>query len=125
MFIAPFGSFRTLRDRPYEGEHYAAFFYEWRWGGGIFELFGGLFKPLRALIRPMVGNPTHFGMGWALHGGHGRTWLPQLDFEARHTDQWHHEAGLSLTVFNAINADVTWRLDRRRRRFGLSFVHSF
>lgn len=42
--------------------------------------------------------------------------LPRLDFDTRHAAQWHHEAGASVTIFESLNADMTWRLVRRASR---------
>jgi hypothetical protein len=124
--IAPFGSFKTLRNRPYEGEHYAAAFWEWRWGDGLYRPLAPILSPLWFLVKPIFQHRGRMGLGWAVHGGHGRTWLPRLDFDARHTSQWHHEAGVTMTLLESLNVDATWRLDgARRRRFGLSWVHSF
>jgi hypothetical protein len=125
MALAPFGVFRALRNRPYEAEHYAALFAEWRWGDGLLRPLSPVFHPARWMVEQLIGRQTRWGLGWALHSAHGRTWLPRLDFEPRHAPAWHHEAGVSLTAFDALNVDMTWRLDERQRRVGLSFVRSF
>lgn len=110
--LAPFGAFKTLRNRPYEGREHTAFFYEWRWGSGLFERLVGY-------------RAWRWGLGWALHGGHGRTWAPAAYNSVRRARGWHHETGLSLTVLDYFNIDTTWRLDRRDRRIGFSFVRPF
>lgn len=124
VVVAPFGTFRSLWDRPYEGHQYAALFHEWRWGDGILRPFSPLTRPVRWLAGAVFGKHPHWGMGWAAHGAHGRTWLPTLE-EARTSRGWHHEAGLSLATMDAINVDYTWRLDRADRRVSISYVHSF
>lgn len=123
--VSPFGVLRTLGDRPYEADDYVAMFGEWRWGDGLLRPMAPVFKPARWAVERLIGPQTRWSLGWAMHTGHARTWLPRMDVEPRQARTWHHEAGVSLSAFDALNLDMTWRLDQRDRRVGLSFVHSF
>ena len=99
VIVAPFGAFKTRRNRPYTGEHYAGFFWEQRWRVGLFERLG-------------LGR---WGLGWALHGASGRVAdRPLL-----------HELGLSLTLLNYLNVEYTRRLDRRGGHWSLSAKRGF
>jgi hypothetical protein len=116
--LSPFGTFHTQRNRPYEGKHYAALFWEHRWGAGVWE----------SLKLGSLAN--RWGLGWTLHGASGRTWIPAAalatpTYQPRYTDQFHHEAGLSLTVMDRFNVDFTRRLDRADWRWGLSWRRTF
>jgi hypothetical protein len=47
------------------------------------------------------------------------------DLAFRHTDRFHHELGVSLTLLDFLHVDYTRRLDRADRRWGISFSKSF
>jgi len=107
----PFGAFRSLDGRPYEGERHAATFWEWDFGARPFEALG-------------MGGLVRRGMGVVLHGASGRTWMSgkrraELNYGPRYTDGFHHEAGLSL-VFRPLRLDVAKRLDREGWGVGFS-----
>jgi hypothetical protein len=58
----PFGALRTLDDRPYQGEHHVALFWEHNFRTVPFELLGWQ-------------APVEQDIELLLHGGHGRTWI--------------------------------------------------
>lgn len=113
----PFGTLRTLDDRPYQGEHHVALFWEHNFRTGPFELLGWQ-APVDKDIELIV------------HGGHGRTWI-ENDTEQRllrrgvglrATDGIHHELGLSINglLYDTLRLDVTKRLDAGGLSIGVS-----
>lgn len=104
--FTPFGSFRTLNHRVYEGTHYAAVFWEHSFRTLPFELLG-----MRRVAE----------LGWNLivHGAHGQTWINgetrashvQLPFAPRLTEGMHNEIGVSVSgLFGLFRIDYTRRL---------------
>lgn len=114
----PFGAFRTLVGRPYEGERWAALFWEHNFRTVPFEGLG-----LWSLAR--------MGTGVIVWGGHGRTWLSDetrasLAFAPRETDGVHHELGVSVThLFKLFRLDLGWRLDRPGAYLGFGMTRFF
>lgn len=120
--FTPFGALRTLDDRPYQGEHHAALFWEHNFRTVPFELLGW-----EALVERNVEV--------ILHGGHGRTWIE--DATARHlarrgvqlrtSDEIHHGLGVSINGLccNSLRLDVTKRLDAKGLSISLSAVRLF
>lgn len=114
----PFGSMRTLRGAPYEGERHLAFFWEHHFRGLLFEQFG-------------LQWPVEEGLGLAVFGGHGRTWLgfdPQVTNSRadRVPDGFHHELGLSVTgILQVARLDAAVRLDEPGWGLGLSVSRLF
>ena len=111
QLFKPFGTFRSLDDRPYEGERHAALFWEWDLGAGPY-------------AAPGIWWLAQRGMGAVLHGAAGRTWMSAerrvgLDYHPQYSDGLHHEVGLSL-VYPPVRLDVTRRLDRNGWGIGLS-----
>ena len=109
----PFGTLRTLGDRPYEGEGYGVLFWEVDIGGGLFERLG-----MKGLVRR--------GLELVVHGASGRTWIGKerlegLGYQPRYADEFHHEAGLSL-VLRPLRLDITRRLDRSGWSVGFSLA---
>ena len=98
------GVFRTQRQRPYEGEHYAAVFWDHKFRSIPFEILG---------LMPLVKR----GIGLSVYGGHGRTWISagrraSLSFIPSYQDQFHHELGLSITgLAYFFRLDFTKRID--------------
>ena len=99
-----YGVLKSLRQQPYEGEHYAAIFWDHNFRTVPFEMLG-----LMSLARR--------GIGINIHGGHGRTWisndrLAALTYLPQYQDHFHHEVGISLTgLFYFFRLDFTKRLD--------------
>jgi hypothetical protein len=115
----PFGALRTLDDRPYQGEHHAALFWEHNFRTVPFELVGWQ-------------APVNQDVGLLLHGGHGRTWIDD-DTEqrlrrrgvlVRQADGFHHEVGLSVNglLYDSLRLDLTKRLDASGFSIGVSVV---
>ena len=103
-FFSPFGTFRTVRGHPFEGERYAALYWEHNFRSTPFELLGLWHWAMR-------------GTGLVVHGASGRTWidperLAGLGYVPRYRDGFRHEAGVSLILYNLLRLDLTRRLDR-------------
>lgn len=116
--LGPFGTFRTLKDHPLEGEKWAAVFWE---------------HNLRSIPFEMIRFdwPVRHGMGIIIHGAAGRTWiaskrLSSLGFEPRYDDSTRSEIGLTLNgIFSYLRLDVTKRLDERGIVVGFGLVRLF
>jgi len=117
----PFGAFRALDDRPYQGEHHAALFWEHNFRTVPFEIIGWQ-------------APVDQDVGLILHGGHGRTWIED-DTEQRlrgqlrggpvqQADGFHHEISLSVNglLYDSLRLDLTKRLDASGLSVGVSVV---
>ena len=115
----PFGALRTLDDRPYQGEHHAALFWEHNFRTVPFELLGWQ-------------APVEQDIELLLHGGHGRTWidddterrLRRRDVALRQADGLHHELGLSVNglLYDTLRLDVAKRLDASGLSVGVSVL---
>ena len=101
-WFAKFGAFRTLVDRPYEGEKVLGMFWEHNFRTVPFELIGLRWAAER-------------NIGLIVHGGHGRTWFGDrtlLDYAPQYIDGFHHELGVSINgLFDWFRLDFTKRLD--------------
>ncbi len=100
--FSTFGAFRTLVDRPYEGEKVLGMFWEHNFRTVPFELIGWRWAAERSI-------------GLIVHGGHGRTWFGDrtlLDYAPQYIDGFHHELGVSINgLFDWFRLDFTKRLD--------------
>ncbi|WP_103020830.1 DUF5686 and carboxypeptidase-like regulatory domain-containing protein [Salinibacter altiplanensis] len=115
----PFGALRTLDDRPYQGEHHAALFWEHNVRTVPFELLGWQ-APVEQDIELIV------------HGGHGRAWidddteqrLRRRGVAVRQADGSHHEIGLSVNglLYDSLRLDLTKRLDAEGLSLGVSVL---
>jgi len=115
----PFGSLRTLDDRPYQGSEHAALFWEHNFRTIPFEWLG-LFGVADRHIEVL------------LHGGHGRTWMDHERIQSlrrrgtvlRTSDGFHHEMGFSINglLRDLIRLDFTARLDRSAYSVGVSLL---
>ncbi len=118
--FTPFGTFRTLNGRPYEGNRYLAVFWEHNFRTIPFEILG-----LRSLARR--------GTSIILHGASGRTWLEadnrylqDSSFRALSPDSYHHEIGASINnILQGLRLDFTQRLDESDFRIGVSMSRLF
>lgn len=113
-FFSPFGAFRTVRGSPYEGEHYAALYWEHDFKTTPFELLGLWDWAMR-------------GFGLVAHGASGRTWMDPyrragLDHDPRYQESIHHEIGVSLVMYHLLRLDFTRRLDQAGWGIGLSLT---
>lgn len=111
----PFGTFRTLSGRPYEGEGYGALFWEVDLGTQLFE-------------RLRLNGIARRGLELVVHGASGRTWIRRERMAAsgyapRYLDGFHHEAGGSL-VLRPLRVDLTKRLDRSGWAIGFSLART-
>jgi len=110
--FAPFGVFRSLRGRPYEGEKYLALFWEHNFRTIPFEMLG-----MWGLARRQ--------MNISLYGASGKTWVSRdrlfsPDYSPRFTDGFHHEIGVSWSLVKLFRLDLTRRLDENQWRVGIS-----
>jgi len=98
--FSPFGSFKSLRGLPYEGEKYAALFWEHNFRTVPFELLG-----LRFLAEKSIGV--------ILHGAHGKSWISnEAAFPQNVPENIHHEIGVSINgLLGFFRIDFTRRLD--------------
>lgn len=114
------GAFRTLRGRPYEGEHALGVFWEQNFRTVPFELLGW-----NALVRR--------GIGMSVYGAHGRPWvtssanrLALSAFNPIRPKGFHHEIGLSITgLMYLFRLDLTTRLDQPGFYVGLGMGPGF
>ena len=115
----PYGALRTLDDRPYQGEHHAAFFWEHNFRTVPFELLGW-----QAAVEQDVEI--------IVHGGHGRTWidddtalrLRRRGVAVSQAGAVHHELGLSVNglLYDTLRLDLTTRLDAPGVSLGVSVL---
>ena len=115
--FAPFGAFRALRNRPYEGEKYLGLFWEHNFRTAPFEKLG-----LWGLARRQL--------SLSLYGASGKTWissnrLSSLGHSPRYADDFHHEIGLSWSAMNLVRLDLTRRLDQHQWNVGFSISPIF
>ncbi|MBL7995661.1 hypothetical protein JNM05_09845, partial [bacterium] len=116
--FTPFGAFKTLRGKPYEGEKYMGIFWEHNFRTIPFELIG-----LQSIAKS--------GVGVILHGASGRTWISKerlrdLGYQPGYTNHFHHEIGWSLSgLFGFFRIDTALRLDRKGFYAGGSFARVF
>ena len=111
--FSTFGAFRTLVDRPYEGEKVLGMFWEHNFRTVPFELIGWRWAAER-------------NIGLIVHGGHGRTWFGDrtlLDYAPQYIDGFHHELGVSINgLFDWFRLDFTKRLDASGFFVSVGFV---
>jgi hypothetical protein len=115
----PFGALRTLDDRPYQGEHHVALFWEHNFRTVPFELIGWE-------------GPVNQDIELIVHGGHGRIWieddteqrLRRRGVRLRMADEFHHEVGFSINGLFAdtLRLDLTKRLDAGGGSVGVSLL---
>ncbi len=116
--FTPYATILSRSQRPYEGEHFFAFFWEHNFRTVPFELINFSFA---------VDN----GIGIIIFGSHGRSWisnkrLADLTFSPAYIDKFHHEFGLSINgIFSLIRFDTAYRLDNQSVYAGISFTRFF
>lgn len=114
----PFATFRTLNGNPYEGERYAALFWEHNFRTVPFEILG-----FRGLAK--------YGLSFIVFGGHGRTWISdetfsRLTYSPRYLDGFHHEIGASIShLFKLFRIDFAQRLDKPGFYVGFGMTRFF
>ncbi|MEX0608401.1 MAG: DUF5686 family protein [Balneolaceae bacterium] len=120
--FTPFGAFRAKRFLPYEGASYVALNAEHNFKSVPLEMFGWR-------------GAAQTGLSVIAFGGVGRTWVKDsqvTEFNNRYgfgpsvADDWHLEAGLSLSnIFNLFRADVAYRIDDPGIFIGVSVARFF
>jgi hypothetical protein len=116
--VSPFGSLRTRKQRPYEGEHYFAVYWEHDFRTVPFELID---------LNFAVDN----GIGIIVFGGHGRSWisdhtLSRLTFDPAYSDKFHNEIGFSINnIFSFLRFDTSYRFDNQLVYVGVSLARFF
>ena len=115
--FAPFGVFRSLRGRPYEGEKYLALFWEHNFRTIPFEMLG-----MWGLARRQ--------MNISLYGASGKTWISRdrlfsADYSPKLTDGFHHEIGVSWSLVKLFRLDLTRRLYENQWKVGISISPMF
>ena len=98
-----FGTFKFPGGYPYEGESFFGLYWQHNFRSALFEFFSMDF-----LARN--------GFEIILHGASGKTWiskrkLDKLQYVPHLLDDFYHEAGISLGIYNLIRIDATKRLD--------------
>ncbi|MFN2374032.1 MAG: DUF5686 family protein [Cyclonatronaceae bacterium] len=111
----PFGTLRSLTNRPVMAPQYAFLFWEHNFRTIPFEALG------------MYGVARR-GLGLVVHGASGRTWQNGESGIHRFAapDGYYHEAGLSLNgIFGILRLDATLRLDEPGFTAGIGLSRFF
>jgi hypothetical protein len=114
---SPFGIFKTLVNKPLEGEKKFVVFWEYNFKSIPFEILG---------LRYFTRNKYEF----ILHGAFGRTWLDKdreyfntYQYTPSYKDEFHHEMGLSIILkykFLSVRLDGTYNLLNMNNYVGFS-----
>ncbi|OZC04122.1 DUF5686 family protein [Rubricoccus marinus] len=116
-----FGVLRTRTGVPYEGDRYAAAFWEHSFRSIPFEILG-------------LGGLAKRGYSVILHGAHARTWLDAereadlgaFGYALSPSDGWHHEVGVSVSgILGLLRVDLTQRLDAPDTVVGFGLARLF
>jgi hypothetical protein len=120
--FTPFGAFKTKRYVPYEGASYVALNAEHNFKSVPLEMLGWR-------------NAPQTGLSVIAFGGIGKTWVTDRqvrEFQNRYgfppvfTQDWHMEAGISLSnIFNLLRADLAYRIDDPGFFIGISVARFF
>ena len=116
--LATFGGLRTRKERPYEGESYAAFLAEHSFRTILFERLG-----LRKLVR--------YGWNIILTGAVAKTWVSDgraadLSPAVEITENVHTELGISLSgLFGLVRIDYARRMDASGYTVGITVARIF
>lgn len=96
--LAPFGALKSCGDQPLYGDRYVALFAEHNFRGMLWQWLG---------LESLAAKGVHV----LLHGGVGRTWLPDALASWPGLNQWHTEAGFSINgILTYVRCDFTIRL---------------
>ena len=114
---SPFGVFKTLMNKPFEGEKKFVVFWEYNFKSIPFEILD---------LKYFARNKYEF----VVHGATGRTWMEaeKLDkinefYEPSYVDNLHHEVGVSIIMkykFFSVRLDGTRHLKNRHNYIGFS-----
>jgi len=116
--FTPFGTFKTLKDRPIEGGKYAAVFAEHNFRTLPFEILG-----LRCLAKKSI--------GLIVFGAAGKTWMPdylssRISYTPRRINSLYSEAGFSINgLFGIARLDFAVPLTRKGFYTGISVARLF
>lgn len=111
----PFGTLRTLTNRPLMAPNYAFAFWEHNFRTVPFEMLG-----LYGVARR--------GIGIVVHGASGHTWQNGQSDLLRYAGKegFHHEVGLSVNgIFSILRLDATMRLDQPGFTAGIGLARFF
>lgn len=121
-YYAPYGALKTLKDHPYEGEHYMALHWEHNFRTIPFEVLGMMWFARK---------------GWSIlaYGSHGRTFISddrlesiasREDYSLSYYDGVHHEIGVALNgIFGLGRVNLTKRLDKPGLNLGFGVARYF
>ncbi len=114
---SPFGIFKTLINKPLEGEKKFGIFWEHNFKSIPFEILG---------LKYFARNKYEF----IIHGASGRTWIEQERlnkinkiYKPSYRDEFHHELGVSVMMkfkFFSIRLDGTRNLNNDKNYIGFS-----
>ena len=117
LSYSPFGVFKSLINRPLEGEKKFAFFWEHNFKSVPFEMLG---------LKYFARNKYEV----ILHGASGRTWIEKNRlnkikeiYKPLYKDIFHNELGIGLMMkfqFFLVRLDVTRNLNNQRNYIGFS-----
>jgi hypothetical protein len=116
--VSPYSTLRTRKQRPYEGEHFFAIYWEHNFRTVPFEIIN---------FDLAVDN----GVGIIVFGGHGRSWisddrLSQLSFAPAYHNKFHNEVGFSINnLFSFFRIDTSYRFENRLVYVGVSLARFF
>jgi hypothetical protein len=116
--VSPFASLRTRKQRPYEGEHFFALYWEHNFRTVPFELINFNFA-------------VDHGIGIIIYGSHGRSWisnqrLSEMLFTPAYTNKFHNEIGISINnLISILRLDTSYRFDNQLFYFGVSLARFF
>jgi hypothetical protein len=116
--VSPYASLRTRKQRPYEGEHFFAIYWEHNFRTVPFELINLDFA-------------VDHGIGIIVYGSHGRSWisderLSHLSFPPAYTNKFHNELGFSINnIFSILRMDTSYRIDNNLFYVGVSLARFF
>lgn len=121
-YYSPFGALKTLKDHPYEGEHYMAMHWEHNFRTIPFEALGMMWFAKK---------------GWSIlaYGSHAKTYISsdrlselrrRPDFALSYNSGSHHEIGVSLNgIFGLGRVNLTKRLDKPGLNLGVGVARYF
>jgi hypothetical protein len=121
-YYKPFGAIKTLKDHPYEGEHYMALHWEHNFRTIPFEALGMMWFAKK---------------GWSIlaYGSHAKTYISsdrlevlrsRPDYILSYYDGMHHEIGVALNgIFGLGRVNLTKRLDKPGLTLGYAVARYF
>ena len=113
-----FGNFKTIVNKPLEGQKKLAFFWEYNFRSIPFEIVG---------LEYLSNNKYEL----LIHGASGRTWIDgnkltqiQKNYNLNYLNDYQHEMGIAIKFkyrFIALRIDATRNLSNHRNYLGFSF----